>query len=164
MCRTFGMMFENDMPLVDFVRAVRRYFIIDLIIGILYGALAISYGSSPSIPTLCSLAALLTFLYFVCAAGLLYVTGPDRIMHVTANQFHGHTALNVVTLVVNIVYSISSKVLLHKSGVAYFVLSLIVCLLKVSRVYVIHRMAMRVITEGPSSFVRMSNGILDGMV
>ena len=156
MCRTWALLTSDDMPLPAYVKAVRRFSFIDVLIAIYFAILVAEHQTD----VLKILSVILAFAYFLCAAVLLLVTAPDKVMLMTPRVLHSNTGLNVLTLLLNIGYSVMYKVQ-NGTSPLYFSIGLIVCVFKVARVYAIHKMAMRLKLEGPSAFVKVNTGIIN---
>mmetsp|Transcript_42637 Transcript_42637/g.86201 ORF Transcript_42637/g.86201 Transcript_42637/m.86201 type:complete len:166 (+) Transcript_42637:92-589(+) len=142
MCRSFRLLANSDtLPLEVFIRQARRYFITDFILSIVYLLNAIF----KTVASVVYLASACSALYFIDALMMFYITGPSRALTLTPGHFHANTAVNVVTLVVNIVYVVLE--LSVDRSVFYLLLSLFSILYKAAKVMTLHKLAVRFTAE-----------------
>jgi len=84
-----------------FVHQVRRWWVLDLVLAVLY----IFYSRNDSDSGKVKAAAVaLAVMYAIDSASLFYLTSPDNLMKAPKWKFHANVFVNVATLVVNIVY------------------------------------------------------------
>ena len=151
---------RTDMPLPTYAARVRRFSIIDFIIASFYGWNASRINFLPI--GLVAMSSILLFFWLLCGIGILYVTHPSRVPIMSSTVLHGNTALNVCTFLINVAYTITLKILLPRNDITIFCLTILMGLIKIGRIVVVHKFAMRVITEGASAFVKVNNDIIEG--
>jgi hypothetical protein len=127
----------NELSLEIFAAQIRRYFVLDIVIGIIYGVKGWSEPSSMiKVITL-----ILACMYLLDGVIQYFITEPSRVHSLPVSMFHANTALNGLTLGLNVTYNIFNII---SSPYWVVAVSIFTTAFKVAKCYNLHQLAAKV--------------------
>lgn len=131
------------MPLEHFISQVRRWAFTDVILAILYLVYALTQTG-----ILSDVCWVLCVFYLMDGGSLAYITDLTRVYTLPALVFQSNTALNIITLGINLAYNALEIKYQGFKNPLLIIVAVFVTIYKATKCLVIHKLGVRVITEG----------------